>query len=160
MFFDVVVGWKHPMGGGSIFFTRRKAMAKDVNPGAEWDSCPNPECKWHCKEAIPKGMRWYRKHGYYYSSQHGRITRYICLNCHQTFSDRTRMADFYLHYDHYSILEIGLAWLQGKTLKQIARDQGISIQMVRTRLKRFEPYADGRGGDWEVAESGGPDKAS
>ena len=133
----------------------------DVVRRAEWGSCPNPECQWHRKGSIPKGMQWYRKHGYYVSEQHGRIARYMCLNCHKTFSERTWQNNFYLHFDEYGILEIGMAWLRGETLKEIARKRGITIQMVRTRLKRFEPYAEGQFGGWEVAEpSGDPDKAS
>ena len=135
-------------------------QGKDINQRSEWESCPNPECQWHWKGSIPKGMRWYRKHGYYDSAQHGKIARYVCRNCHRTFSDRTLEKDFYLHFDEFSIFDIGLAWLKGETLRDIARERGITIQMVRTRLKRFEPYAEGQFGDLQVAESGDPDKAS
>ena len=88
------------------------------------------------------------------------ITRYVCLSCNRTFSERTMQHNFYLHYDEIGILDIGLAWLKGESLKEIAGNRGITVQMVRTRLRRFEPYAKGQFGDWEVAESDDPDDAS
>ncbi len=84
----------------------------------------------------------------------------MCMSCHRTFSDRTWQKDFYLHFDEISILDIGLDWLKGDTLGEIARKKGISVQMVRTRLKRFEPYAERQFGGWAVAEPGDPDRAS
>ncbi len=105
-------------------------------------------------------MKGYRRPGYYTSAQHGKIARFVCLNCHRTFSERTCQRDFYLHFDEFSILDIGQAWLKGETLQEIARDKGISIQMVRTRLNRFGPYVEGQSDGWEVAESGDPDRAS
>ncbi len=100
--------------------------------------CPNPDCSWHDPGKIPKGEKWYRKHGYYESAQHGRIRRYICLKCHKTFSERTCGDDsYYLHFDDIDVSELGRAWLAGEPLKVIAARNGITVGMVRTRLRRL-----------------------
>ena len=129
---------------------------KDNKDGA-FEACPNPECQWHNKKAIPRGIRWYRRHGFYESAQHGKIARYVCRNCNRTFSDRTFEKDFYLHFDGISVSEIGLAWLRGETERDIAKEIGITPQMVRTRLKRFDAYAKMMLEGWEVAEPEDPD---
>lgn len=134
-----------------------KKVAKAIE---DWKVCPNPDCVWHRRQNIPEGRRWYRKHGYYYSAQHGMITRYICLNCNKTFSERSQVDDFYLHYDKYSILEIGRLWMSGQSLKEIAKKLGITVQMVRTRLRRFPPYALRQSSQWDFPEFHSQNKSS
>ena len=105
--------------------------------------CPNKTCDYHRPEEVEKGTKMFRKHGYYVSAQHGRIPRYMCLKCGKTFSPRTGDDNYYLHFDGFDIEEIGEAYYSGQNQKDIARKKGISIQMVRTRIKRFDPYPDG-----------------
>ena len=105
--------------------------------------CPNKKCDYHRPENIAKGTKMFRKHGYYVSAQHGRIPRSMCLKCGNTLSPRTDDENYYLHYDGFDIEEIGEAYYSGQNQKDIARKKGISIQMVRTRIKRFDPYPDG-----------------
>lgn len=112
-------------------------MTKLFSRRAEWFSCPNPECSWHFSGNIPSGLKWYRCHGYYDSAQHGKVPRYVCLRCGKTFSERAADSDYYLHFDGIDIKSLGKAWLAGETLREIAREYGITIQMVRTRLKRL-----------------------
>lgn len=125
-----------------------------------FEACPNPDCKWHDKGSIPHGIRWYRRHGFYESAQHGKIARYVCCNCSRTFSDRTFEKDFYLHFDGISVSDIGSAWLRGETEKAIAKERGITLQMVRTRLKRFDAYSQRMFEGWEVAEPEDPDNTA
>lgn len=119
-------------------------MTKVFSQGTEMDSCPYPDCSWHDPSNIPPGMHWCRRHGYYDSGQHGKIPRYVCRNCNRTFSERTKDKDCYLHYDEADLTELGKAWLAGETLGDIAREWGITIQMVRTRLKRLSISSVGR----------------
>ncbi len=113
-------------------------MPKNISLRVGGECCPNPACLWHDPGKIPPGIRWYRKHGFYESAQHGRIGRYICLRCHKTFSERTRRLDsYYLHFDNIDISELGQAWLAGEPLREIAKRHGITINMVRTRLRRL-----------------------
>lgn len=112
-------------------------MTKVFSLWKSLDSCPNPDCLWHNPQRIPQGMKWYRNHGYYDSEQHGKVPRFICTRCQKSFSLRTENSDRYLHYDNIDISEVGKAWLAGDTLKEIARDYGISVSMVRTRLRRY-----------------------
>lgn len=112
-------------------------MTKVFSPYSSLRSCPNPECLWHNPLMVPQGGRWYRNHGYYNSDQHGKVPRYICTRCNKSFSLRTANSAWYLHTDAIDISEVGKAWLAGVTLKEIARSNGISVAMVRTRLKRF-----------------------
>ena len=134
--------------------TDKDEMDKKTDPDVEItkESCPNPDCAWHESAKVPKEGRWYLKHGYYESLQHGKIARYMCLNCHRTFSARTDNENFYLHFDEYDIREIGMEYYSGVTQKDIARKHGITVQMVRTRIKRFNPYIEGLFLDWGVAE--------
>ena len=60
------------------------------------------------------------------------------MNCGRTFSARTSRKEWYLHYDDISIPSLAEAWLAGGSVKEIARNYGISRQMVVTRLKRSE----------------------
>ena len=55
---------------------------------------------------------------------------------------RSNMMNRYLHYDDIEIDEIGFSYLAGASLCEMARERGISIGMVRTRLKRFFEYYD------------------
>ena len=48
------------------------------------------------------------------------------------------------NYDEADLTELGKAWLAGETLGDIAREWGITIQMVRTRLKRLSISSVGR----------------
>ncbi len=113
-------------------------MLKRLCRGIDQECCPNPDCPWHDPGKIPRGKRWYRRHGYYVSEQHGRITRYICLKCNKSFSDRTFSADsYYLHFDDIDVSELEQAWLGGKPVGEIAKNLGISTGMVRTRLRRL-----------------------
>ena len=103
--------------------------------------CPNKKCRWHIPDRT-KNIKWYKLHGYYYSAQHGRIARFRCLGCGRTFSLRSNMVNRYLHYDDIEIDEIGFSYLAGASLCEMARERGISIGMVRTRLKRFFDFYD------------------
>ena len=119
-------------------------MTKVFSRGTEMDSCPNPDCSWHDPQNIPPGVKWCRRHGYYDSGQHGKIPRYVCRNCHRTFSERTSHKDCYLHCDIDDLSALGRAWLAGETLGEIAREWGITVQMVRTRLKRLSISSTGQ----------------
>ena len=99
--------------------------------------CPNEKCRYHNPVRVPAGNRWYRLHGYYYSAQHGKVPRFRCMACGRTFSVRTNLISRYLHFDDYKIAEIGESYLAGASLGELARERGISINMVRTRLRRF-----------------------
>ena len=105
--------------------------------------CPNKNCEYHKPEEVAEGTKMFRKHGYYTSAQHGRIPRFVCLKCGKSFSPRTNDENYYLHYDGFDIDEIGSAYYSGENQKEIARKRGITIQMVRTRIKRFDPYPGG-----------------
>ena len=113
-------------------------MGERENPDEIMDHCPNPDCIWFDPAKIPEGLVWYRKHGYYESGQHGRIRRFYCINCGRTFSARTSSKEWYLHFDDISIPSLAEAWLAGGSVKEIARNYGISRQMVVTRLKRSD----------------------
>lgn len=113
-------------------------MLKRFSHWVDQVCCPNPGCPWHDPGKIPKGKRWYRRHGYYESAQHGMVMRFICLKCHRTFSERRFSEDsFYLHYDSVDATDIQLAWLEGDPVREIAKRHGISTGMVRTRLRRM-----------------------
>ena len=99
--------------------------------------CPNEKCRWHNPARIQPTTRWYRPHGYYVSAQHGKIARFRCLGCGRTFSVRSNLINRYLHFDDFEIAEIGESYLAGASLGELARERGISINMVRTRLRRF-----------------------
>ena len=113
-------------------------MGEREGPDEIMEHCPNPDCIWFDPAKIPQGLVWYRKHGYYESGQHGRIRRFYCMNCGRTFSARTSRKEWYLHYDDISIPSLAEAWLAGGSVKEIARNYGISRQMVVTRLKRSD----------------------
>ncbi len=118
-------------------------MLKRFGHWVDQVNCPNPGCPWHDPGNIPRGMRWYRKHGFYKSAQLGKVRRFICLKCHRTFSERRFREDlFYLHYDSIDTSDIQLEWLEGNPVREIAKRHGISTGMVRTRLRRlsYEPW--------------------
>ncbi len=122
-----------PMGSG---------MAGDNDDqGDVRDCCPNADCSWHDPERIPKGKCWFRKHGFYFSEQHGRVQRYICIKCGKTFCQRTDSDKWYLHFDNISISALNKRWLIGESVKELAREYGITPQMVRTRLRRCDVFA-------------------
>lgn len=129
-------------------------MSGETSLDASKDRCPNPKCIWHNPKRIPAGMQWYRKHGYYFSEQHGKMQRFVCLNCHKSFSTRTDTNEWYLHFDNISIPALAKAWLAGGSVKEIAKEYGISRQMVRTRLRRSD-VSD----EWELTDDD-PPKAS
>lgn len=129
-------------------------MSGETSLDAVRDRCPNPRCIWHNPKRIPEGMQWYRKHGYYFSEQHGKMQRFVCLNCHKSFSARTDTNEWYLHFDNISIPALAKAWLAGGSVKEIAKEYGISRQMVRTRLRRSD-VSD----EWELTDDD-PPKAS
>ncbi len=104
--------------------------------------CPNEKCRWHNPARIQDNTRWYRQHGYYYSAQHGKIPRFLCLGCGRTFSARTNLISWYLHFDDIEIVEIGEKYLSGASLGDLAKERGITINMVRTRLKRYFEFYD------------------
>ena len=106
--------------------------------------CPNEKCRWHDTDRIHPGTRWYRLHGYYVSAQHGKIPRFRCLGCGRTFSVRSNLMHWYLHFDDIEIIEIGEAYLAGASLGKLAKDRGISINMVRTRLRRFFEFYESK----------------
>ena len=135
-------------------------MKRGSNDGSD-DSfrfCPNPDCSLHEEKNVPEDGKWYLNHGYDYSLQHGRVARFICLKCGKTFSARTYDENRYLHFDGFDVREIGTKYYEGEPQRQIARRMGISAQMVKTRLKRYNPFRDGLFKDWgQVADSGNPD---
>ena len=117
--------------------------------------CPNPKCSYHDEKNIPKDRKWYNNHGYYYSLQHGKVARFVCLKCKKTYSVRTYDENRYLHFDSFDVKEIGSKYYDGEPKTMIARKMGISAQMVRTRLKRYNPFRDGLFKEWgELADSG------
>ncbi len=133
------LGW-----GGLDFISGGKMNYKHTQePKFASVRCPNKNCEFHNPEEVAEGTKMFRKHGYYISAQHGRIPRYMCMNCRKTFSSRTNDENYYLHYDSFDIEEIGAEYYRGKNQKDIAKKRGISIQMVRTRIKRFDPYPGG-----------------
>ena len=126
-------------------------MRKKSKDGSDdsFRSCPNPDCLWNDEKNIPDGGKWYLKHGYYTSQQHGKVARFICRNCRKTFSVRTNDENCYLHFDSYDVREIGSSYYGGTPQKTIAHKLGISAQMVRTRLRRYNPFHEGLFQDWE-----------
>ena len=129
-------------------------MSGETSQDVPRNRCPNPRCVWHNPMRIPQGMQWYRKHGFYFSEQHGKMQRYICLNCHKSFSVRTDSNERYLHFDYISIPALAQAWQAGGSVREIAKEYGISQQMVRTRLRRSDVFDE-----WEVSDDD-PPKAS
>lgn len=99
--------------------------------------CPNPNCDWNKTANLPKDKRWYGFHGFYTSSQHGKIPRYICRKCHTTFSLRTYSDKWHLRYDNYDILELGTKWLKGESVSKLSQEYGISQNAIKVRLKRL-----------------------
>ena len=119
-------------------------MKKEAHSIPPISCCPNEKCRWHNPSRIREDTRWYRLHGYYHSAQHGRIPRFRCLGCGKTFSMRTNLMSWYLHFDNIEILEIGEDYLAGASLGDLAKERGISINMVRTRLRRFFELYDSK----------------
>ena len=129
-------------------------MKEETSQDAGRDRCPNPGCDWHDPKKIPAGIRWYKKHGFYLNEQHGKMQRFICTNCRRSFSARTDSNEWYLHFDYISIPALAEAWMAGGSVKEIAKEYGISQQMVRTRLRRSD-VSD----EWELTDDD-PPKAS
>ena len=118
-------------------------MQKELENNVSVTHCPNERCRYHNPARVPADSRWYRLHGFYYSAQHGKVPRFRCIGCGRTFSVRSNLISRYLHFDNYEIVEIGESYLAGASLGDLARERGISINMVRTRLRRFfEVYGD------------------
>lgn len=82
------------------------------------------------------------------------MQRFICTNCRRSFSARTDSNEWYLHFDYISIPALAEAWMAGGSVKEIAKEYGISQQMVRTRLRRSD-VSD----EWELTDDD-PPKAS
>ncbi|MBQ7643976.1 MAG: hypothetical protein IJS84_02995 [Spirochaetales bacterium] len=112
-------------------------MQKQSEPVPFINHCPNRKCIWYNPNRLPKESRWYRLHGYYNSAQHERIPRFRCLRCGTTFSARTGRSTHYLHFDDIEFSDVGERYLAGASLCEIARDHGVSVQMIRIRLHRF-----------------------
>lgn len=112
-------------------------MKNKFNASTQAGTCPNPLCKWHHKINLPKTDKWFRCHGYYDTKQHGRIPRYICINCHRTFTLRTGANFWHFRDDKMDVKEIAKQWIGGMTICEIAKAYGVSDQVIRTRLKRF-----------------------
>ena len=68
------------------------------------------------------------------------------MACGKTFSVRTNLMYWYLHFDDIGINEIGHRYLSGASLGELAKEWGISIHMVRTRLRRFFDFYDKKTG--------------
>ena len=134
---------------GNLAFSYRlkgKKMRKTTELIPFVNHCPNEKCRWYNPDRIRTNTRWYRLHGYYDSAQHVRIPRFRCLACGKTFSVRTNLMNWYLHFDDIGINEIGYRYLAGASLCELARERGISINMVRTRLRRFFEFHDKKTG--------------
>ena len=116
-------------------------MENNVNETYKYEVCPNPLCKLHHKINIPPGEKWFRCHGFYDTKQHGRIPRYICNNCHRTFTLRTGANFWHLKDDTIDIKELGRQWAGGLSIREIAKNYGVSEQTISTRLKRFVEFS-------------------
>lgn len=117
-------------------------MRKDVKNQLE--VCPNPLCRFHQKINLPKGSKegkWFRGHGYYTTKQHEKIPRYICNNCNRTFTLRTGENFWHLKNDTLDVKELGRQWISGTTICEIAKTYGVSEQVIKTRLKRYEEFS-------------------
>ncbi len=112
-------------------------MENNSSNSLEHGVCPNPLCKWHNKINLPQGEKWFRCHGFYQTKQHGRIPRYICNNCHRTFTLRTGQNFWHLKDDAIDIKELGQQWVSGLSIREIAKNYGMSEQVISTRLKRY-----------------------
>ena len=126
-------------------------MKNKSKDSSQYGTCPNPLCKWHHKINLPKNDKWFRCHGYYDTKQHGRIPRYICINCHRTFTLRTSADIWHLKDDDMNLKDIGRRWIEGSTICEIAKSYGVSDQVIRTRLKRFMEYSKSH---WDYASIG------
>lgn len=91
--------------------------------------CPNPKCRWSDPDMIPRNRRWYTSHGYYPSKQYGRIPRYICRNCHATFTLRTGGIGLALegrwmqcHRYVLQMAERGVRWGDRRRVRRVATD--------------------------------------
>lgn len=100
-------------------------------------ACPNPECWWSDPRNLPADSPWYSSHGFYRTKQNGMVPRYMCRNCHRTFSLRTREFCWHLRDDSLDVGSICSEWLKGKSVGELAMEYGASKQKIRTRLKRI-----------------------
>ncbi len=116
-------------------------MDEKVKNPLEHGVCPNPLCKWHHKENLPVGFKWYQSHGYYESKQHGKVPRYACRNCGRTFTLRTGANNWHLKDDTLDLKELGNQRANGYTISELALKYGVSRQKVTTRLKRYSDYS-------------------
>lgn len=115
-----------------------QAMKKEKQVSLQ--ECPNPLCPWHKRINIPK-KKWFRCHGYYTTNQHERVARFICINCHKTFTTRTVANYWHMRDDTLDIKELGKLWIAGSSICEIAKTYGVSDQQVRTRLRRYMEFA-------------------
>ena len=134
---------------------KNKFMETELNV-----TCPNPLCKWHHKINLPKSSKagakegpnegsksgakeekWFRRHGYYTTKQHEKIPRYICNNCHKTFTLRTGENFWHLKDDALDVKELGRQWVGGSSICEIAKTYGVSEQVISTRIRRYVEFA-------------------
>ncbi|MDD4083528.1 MAG: hypothetical protein WC162_04985 [Sphaerochaetaceae bacterium] len=100
--------------------------------------CPNPKCICHTQKGIDYYGKnnWYKKHGFYETSQYKKIRRYRCKFCGKTFSERKNTDSWYFHRDDIDSHKMLNKWCEGKTLQQLANSNHCSITMIRTRISR------------------------
>lgn len=116
-------------------------MSKESRDSFQHGVCPNPLCEWHNKSNLPVDQKWFTCHGYYSTKQHGRIPRYVCNNCHKTFTLRTGANFWHLKDDTLDVKLLGQQWVCGLTIREIAKSYGVSEQVIQTRLRKYIEFS-------------------
>jgi hypothetical protein len=100
--------------------------------------CPNPHCEQHSEEVHPPG--WYIRYGYHKTQAFGRVQRYKCLSCGQTFSSQTFAMDYYAK----KIIDYEQIFRQIRStagIRDLSRNLEISRGSVENRLFRMAHWA-------------------
>jgi len=96
--------------------------------------CPHPSCRYHRSHKPPPG--WYRSAGTYRTRAFGTVRRFQCTHCYTYFSTQTFSIDYYAKRP-VSYRRLLTHLITTSSIRDAARDFGISVDSVLNKLERF-----------------------
>lgn len=104
--------------------------------------CPNAACRYHYPQAL-RGTRkspWYHKDGYYHSTCHGTVQRFVCTCCGTRFSAQTFSLDYGVK-KRLSNRRIFQQVNSGSGIRFAARNLKVSEKVIVNRIARLARQA-------------------
>ncbi len=102
--------------------------------------CPNPECEYH-QNKIPINFPWYMKRGWYHSSAHGKVQRYLCKSCGKSFSERMFFTDYYAKRIDIDLQDLLFHYSNGFSQRALADHYHCTTRTIAQKLQTISRQA-------------------